>query len=419
MTPAERGPHRLQHQAGRRLELKSSQLDLEPTGLDTRITEQLVDHAAEPGNIAFDDGQRVLLGRREVAQKTRVQRFGISTDRGQRRAQLVADVGEQVAFDLVELLQLPVHPVEPRIRSFEVGDGARKQAGHVVECGPEHFELVSRVQIDAVLEAAACQFAGTADQVFDRTQALARQHHRKSDTEGQTKKAEQENPPEKFTECQAQAPVVEMEKDRILVPTPLFDIGHHHQILAIRQIAFPPGFDRKTPHRGGQADPIDLGQRRAGIFEVEFCGPPQLLHFDVVNGQLFEVGIEAGDIGHQLLEFAVSAFEVGQVGHADLFGRQGAISAGAGLDFVLQVAAAEEKKHRRLGQEHQRDQRRNGNHETTPDARPTPQFFEVGERLTATRGVRSRRLAFFVVHQRQLISKAKMRPSRRGSQASS
>ncbi len=193
-----------------------------------------------------------------------MQRLGIAADGGQRGAQLVADVGQQVALDPVELLQLAVHPVEVLVRAFEVGDGAREEARHVVEGVAQGLELVARLQGDAVAEVAAGQLAGAADQLLDRPQALPRKHEGEGEAQGEAEEAEREDPAEKLAERPLEAAVVEAEEHRILVAAPLLDVGHDHQEAAVAlQLAFPPHPDVEPAHGVGQAAQVALRGGRA------------------------------------------------------------------------------------------------------------------------------------------------------------
>ena len=75
-------------------------------GLDHRQVEQLVDELGEMVDLALDLGREVLR-RRGVVDGSGGEGLGQQLDRGQRRAQLVADVGDEVAANAL-------HPPQAR-----------------------------------------------------------------------------------------------------------------------------------------------------------------------------------------------------------------------------------------------------------------------------------------------------------------
>ena len=94
-------------------------LPLGAAGLDLREVEDLVDEAGEPLGLLDDDGQ-VLGAGRDVELGVVVEDLGERADRGERRAELVRDVRDEVVLHLVELLEPLVRAPELRVRAREL-----------------------------------------------------------------------------------------------------------------------------------------------------------------------------------------------------------------------------------------------------------------------------------------------------------
>ena len=84
----------------------SCAVDVQAAGLDPVEHEQVLDQPPQPGAVAVDDAEHRALPGRELAGVAVLQQLEVAADRGQRRAQLVADRRQEVGL-------LPVQPLQP------------------------------------------------------------------------------------------------------------------------------------------------------------------------------------------------------------------------------------------------------------------------------------------------------------------
>ena len=80
-------------------------LQHDPAAVALGQVEHVVDQLGEAVDRFEDGGDIVRRRRRQLAGISRGQHLGEAADRGQRRAQFVAHVGDEVGLDLVGLLQ--------------------------------------------------------------------------------------------------------------------------------------------------------------------------------------------------------------------------------------------------------------------------------------------------------------------------
>ena len=97
-------------EVGDHLDHHVAQVELGELGaarLDLGEREQVLDQQAEPGDVAVDRLPHLALGAAEVV--VVLEQLEVAADAGQRGAQLVGDVGDEVVLGAVELAQRLVH----------------------------------------------------------------------------------------------------------------------------------------------------------------------------------------------------------------------------------------------------------------------------------------------------------------------
>ncbi len=83
-------------------------LDLKPPGFEPDQVEQIVDELEQPHAVGLHGQEHIASAGVELGLIFLDERFQRREQQGQRRAQFVADVGEETALELVKLDELPV-----------------------------------------------------------------------------------------------------------------------------------------------------------------------------------------------------------------------------------------------------------------------------------------------------------------------
>ena len=94
-------------------------------GVEARQPQQILDQPLHPLRVPRDDLEK--RPRSSASASPSRQRFDVAADRGQRRAQLVRDVGDEVAADLIGAPQLG-DVVQHQDDAVRGGAGRRRRA---------------------------------------------------------------------------------------------------------------------------------------------------------------------------------------------------------------------------------------------------------------------------------------------------
>ena len=97
------------------------QIQFDPAGFQRGNGEQILDEQVEPLGVALDDFQETL-GDFGIVARAVEQRFDVALDERERRAQFVADVGDEFLARAFELLE-PRQIVEDQDRAFAFAGG--------------------------------------------------------------------------------------------------------------------------------------------------------------------------------------------------------------------------------------------------------------------------------------------------------
>jgi hypothetical protein len=129
-------------QVHQRPEHERLDVERDPPDVHAGEVQQRVDGFGQPVEVALHDDQALLLLLADRPELPLEDVVGVALDRGERRAQLVAHVGEQVRLQPVQLLQLLVGGAELDVGLLELLDVLLEAAGHVVEGLGEDAQLV-------------------------------------------------------------------------------------------------------------------------------------------------------------------------------------------------------------------------------------------------------------------------------------
>ena len=126
-----------------RMQCERVQVQVHPPGFQRGNGEQILDEQVEPFGVALDDFQETL-GDFGIVARAVEERFNVAFDERERRAEFMADVGDEVFARAFELLE-PREIVEDEDRAFAFAGGIGDDGGVDPQPAPAQFRQLQFV----------------------------------------------------------------------------------------------------------------------------------------------------------------------------------------------------------------------------------------------------------------------------------